>query len=82
MRYAKIINNQIVFAPRKVKYNGYTIYNPPASVLLELGYKPVRFTDPPETEEGYHAESYWTETEAEIVQMWNIVPDEGTGENE
>lgn len=76
MKYGKLIDGAIIFAPRKVKYNGYTIYNPPASVLLELGYKPVEFTDPPAPVEGFHPESSWIETDDAIVQIWQQVPDE------
>lgn len=74
--YGKLINGDLVLAPRKVKYNRYWIYNPPADVLLALGYKPVQYTDPPDPVEGFHPEFYWTETEDEILQVWQMVPDE------
>ena len=43
---------------------------------MELGYKPVVYTDmPTDAETGKHYESSWTETEAEIIQTWNLVDD-------
>ena len=76
MTYAKLIDGELILAPRKVKYNRYWIYNPPADVLLALGYKPVQYTDPPEVPAGYHLEASWTEDDEKIVQVWNLVPDE------
>ena len=76
MNYAKLIDGAIYFAPRKVKYNGFIIYNPPADVLLALGYKPVQYTDPPEVPSGYHLEVSWTEDDERITQVWTLIPDE------
>ena len=76
MRYAKLIDNNLVYAPRRVIYQGMRIYNPPAEVLLALGYKPVQYTDPPEVPAGYHLEESWTEDQEKITQVWSLVPDE------
>ena len=74
--YAKLQNGILRSAPRTVKWHGCTVNNPSADKLVELGYKPVRYTDMPEnTESGKHYESGWTETETEIVQTWNLVED-------
>lgn len=75
MIYAKLINNTISYAPRSVLRNGNWIGNPPAEVLVELGYKPVRYTNQPETEPGYIAVPGWEETESEIVQNWTVEPE-------
>lgn len=73
MKYAKLIDDEIVYAPRKLRGPKYTIYNPTPEQLLEFGYKPVRYTEPPETEPGYIAVEGWTETADEIVQTWTII---------
>lgn len=74
--YAKLQNGMLHSAPKTVTWNGCTVNNPSADKLVELGYKPVVYTDMPEnTKTGKHYESSWTETEAEITQMWNLVDD-------
>lgn len=74
--YAKLQNGMLRSAPKTVTWNGCTVNNPSAEKLMELGYKPVVYTDMPEnTTEGKHYESSWTETEAEIIQTWNFVDD-------
>ena len=72
MKYAKLINNSPVYAPNPILINGAYIGNPPGEVYLEQGYKPVRYTDPPETEPGYIAVPGWEETTEEIVQTWTV----------
>ena len=74
--HAKLQNGMLRSAPKTVTWNGCTVNNPSAEKLMELGYKPVVYTDMPEnTTEGKHYESSWTETEAEIIQTWNFVDD-------
>lgn len=74
--YAKLQNGMLRSAPKTVTWNGYTVNNPSADKLVELGYKPVRYTDmPTEVIEGKHYESTWEETETEITQVWNLVDD-------
>lgn len=74
--YAKLQNGMLRSAPKTVTWNGCTVNNPSADKLMELGYKPVVYTDMPEnTTEGKHYESSLTETEAEITQVWNLVDD-------
>lgn len=82
MKYGKLIDGQLTLAPRKIVYQGMRIYNPPAEVLLALGYKPVQYTDPPEIPAGYHLEASWTETSEQIVQGWSLVPDEEVPDEE
>ena len=72
--YAKLISGALRSAPKKVDYNGNTILNPPDSVLLELGYLPVAYTDmPTDASNGQHYESHWEQTDTEIVQVWTLV---------
>lgn len=81
MKYAKLINNELIYAPRKLNYQNSVIYNPSNELLLQEGYKPVTYTNYPSTEEGYIAVSSWQETENEILQVWSIEP-EGDISNE
>lgn len=72
--YAKLISGTLRSAPKKVTYNGKTIFNPPEEVLLDMGYLPVAYTDmPADAPEGQHYESSWSQTDTEIVQAWTLV---------
>lgn len=74
--YAKLQNGILRSAPKTVQWNGCTVNNPSDDKLVELGYKPVRYTDMPENiVEGKHYESGYEETETEITQVWNLVED-------
>jgi hypothetical protein len=76
MKYAKLINTHPTYAPNPIIHDGSYIGNPPASVYEAEGYKPIRFTDAPETDIGYTAVEGWTETNTEIIQTWEIVESE------
>lgn len=73
MRYAKLIDGYPSYAPNPIKHNGLWYGNPPPEIYLAEGYKPVTFTEPPETDIGYTAVEGWAETETEILQTWEIV---------
>lgn len=74
--YAKLQKGMLISAPRTVKWHGCMVNNPSAEKLMELGYKPVVYTDmPTDAETGKHYESSWEETETEITQVWNLVDD-------
>lgn len=76
--YAKLINNTIQPAPNPIYIDPWWIGNPTPEMLIAEGYKPVRYTTPPETPPGYIAVPGWEETETEIVQIWTVEeePDE------
>ena len=78
MTYAKLVNGKPEYAPRRIIYEGMQVFNPSGEKLLALGYKPVVYTEPPETEPGFIAVPGWTETEEDIVQTWTVEeePDE------
>lgn len=78
MIYGKLIDGAIVYAPNPIKHDGLWYGNPPGEIYEAEGYKPVRYTDPPEVEPGYIAVPGWTETAEEIVQTWAVEeePDE------
>lgn len=80
MRYAKLIDGVIDFAPKKIKDGETTTYNPTGEMLEELGYLPVTFTDPPETEPGYGAFCAWEEVDGTIEQRWHVEEVEPTDE--
>ena len=74
MKYAKLLDGNLVFAPNPILHDGLWYGNPPGSVYEAEGYKPVRYTEPPtEPGEGYQWSETWSETESEIVQGWVLV---------
>ena len=78
MKYAKLIDGHISWAPKIVIYNGKRVANPKPEILLALGYKPVVYTDPPDPDPGYVLVFDWIETEEQITQHWFQVPEEVT----
>lgn len=72
-RYAKLANNYPQFAPNPIIINGRALGNPPGEIYLEQGWLPVRFTEAPEAEPGWHYEETWAEESGEIVQGWELV---------
>lgn len=81
--YAKLISGTLRSAPKKVDYNGKTIFNPAEDVLLGMGYLPVTYTDmPTDASNGQHYESHWEQTDAEIVQIWTLVDNPAEPESE
>lgn len=75
MNYAKLIDGAIVYAPRKLNVGEAVVYNPYPEMLVEAGYKPVRYTEAPEVEPGYIAAPGWEETEDAIIQTWHVEPE-------
>ena len=73
--YAKLSDNTLQIAPKQVQREGQTVINPSEVILLELGYLPVQYTDPPAVDAGYYAAPRWTQTETAIVQEWDVVKD-------
>ena len=78
--YAKFENEILVFAPNSLIVGDTKVWNAPASEYLAQGWYPVIYTDAPETEEGYHAESHWEQDDNSIVQVWEVVEDEPSAE--
>lgn len=77
---AKLIDDQLIYAPRKIKREidgeTYITYNPTDEMLAEQGWLTVVETDPPgDAPEGYHYEATYTEEGGEIVQGWVLVQD-------
>lgn len=96
MVYAKLLNGQLLYAPRKleleltVEADGesvtglYTVYNPASEQYASQGWIPIRYTDPGDAPDGYHFEptytEYMTESGSEILQEWELVEDEVSDE--
>ena len=81
--YAKLVNGTLRSAPKKVDYNGKTIFNPTEEILLDMGYLPVTYTDmPTDASNGQHYESHWEQTDTEIVQVWTLVDNQTEPEPE
>lgn len=72
MRYAKLIDGNLVFSPNPIIIGDRQIGNPPGEVYLEQGYLPVTYTDPPVVEPGYIAVPGWEEQDEAIVQTWTV----------
>ena len=72
--YAKLIDGALNIAPKKLPGDGVIVYNPPAEMYLEHGWKPVQYTDAPEAPSGYYYESGWEEQANAIVQTWTLTP--------
>ena len=72
LKYAKLINNQIHYAPNPFKVGDRVIGNPNDSVYVEAGYLPVVTTEPPETDAQHYATPHWAEQNNQIVQSWTI----------
>lgn len=73
--YGYLENEELHRAPNPMVIGENRVWNPTGEMYEAAGYKKVIFTDPPETEEGYHAESGWEQTEEAIVQTWELVED-------
>ena len=81
--YAKLINGTLRSAPKKVDYNGKTIFNPTEEILLYMGYLPVTYTDmPTDAPTGQHHEPHWEQTDTEIMQVWTLVDNPAESEPE
>lgn len=70
MKYAKLINSRLSYAPNPILHDGVWYGNPPAEIYLAEGFKPVTYTDQPEPQGVGWWNTTWTETEEAIVQGW------------
>lgn len=71
MSYGKLINGQLVEAPKILNKNGKQYINPPEELYLEYGYLPMVYTDIPMVESGYHLVQSWIDNGDKLVQRWN-----------
>ena len=73
--FARLKDNALEIAPKKVQSDGKTIINPTDETLISAGFMPVQYTDQPNVKEGYYAAPNWVQTDTAIVQEWNIKKD-------
>ena len=78
IRYGKLVDDDIEFAPRVIKRENSTIYNPTIRMLIEEGYKPIVNEYPPESSEGYHYEVSYRDDGDTITCIWTQVENEPT----
>ena len=72
MMYGKLVDGELRGAPRPIRTeNGDVFTNDPA-LLLQYGYKPIITAEYPSDGKSYI--DSWTETEAEITQIWTELP--------
>lgn len=69
--YGKLVNGELRGAPRPIKTSEGDVFTTDPALLLHYGYKPIILTEYPSDGKSY-IES-WTETEAEITQIWTEV---------
>lgn len=67
--YGKIVNNKLEYAYRPMLINGEWHSNPSNELLLELGYKPIEYTEMP-VKEGYYYTSSFEDEGSKILQVW------------
>lgn len=72
MKYAKLIDGVIHFAPNKIKDGDTITYNPPAEMLEDLGYLPVVNVPAPDAPEGYYYAHSWAEENGTITDVWTL----------
>ena len=72
--YAMIIQGALQSAPSLIHWHSAIVLNPAGEKLMELGYRPVRFTEPGSAPDGFRMEEHWQETNVEIIQTWEPVP--------
>lgn len=80
MKYAKLIDGAIRFAPRKIKHGDSITYNPSADMLLERGYKPIHESEPPEAPEGYYYALSYTDEGEYISMVWTLTEEDPDAE--
>lgn len=79
MKYAKLINDSIIYAPRKIKHNGRWYFNASEEIMRAEGWLPVILVDPPEVPEGYMLSHSWeiinnAVGQPVIFEVWNMLP--------
>ncbi len=73
--FAKIIDDEIVYAKRIEEIDGELVTFPTDEQFRSAGFKPVICTEEPnDPPVGYKYVSGWDETETEIIQTWTLTP--------
>lgn len=72
MKYAKLINNCLSYAPRRLRIGDTWVYNPTDAQLLAEGYLPSIETPMPDVDTQHYAVPHWAEQNNRIVQSWTV----------
>ena len=75
----KLINGTLIPGPAAVEFEGKQVFNPDRKILMQLGYKPLEETEPPQCGAKERAVAEYTETDTAIIQSWRT---EGRAEAE
>ena len=81
MRYVKLEDQTLLFAPNPILLGQTYIGNPPGSVYEAQGFKPLQMSPCPELppQTGFRWEPQWVESAEAITQSWvqrPLPPDE------
>lgn len=72
MKYGKLIDGVLIYAPNPLSHNGMRIYNPSGDLYVAEGYAPIIETSAPESTEDsvvYYAPT-WEMQANQIVKVW------------
>lgn len=75
MKYGKIENEKLIYAPHRIILDEMQIFNPTPEQLIQCGYKEIRENTIPEepAPEGYHYEASYEDMIDYINQVWELV---------
>lgn len=79
MKYAKLVNDMISYAPRKIKHNRRWYFNASEDIMRSEGWLPVFLVDPPEIPDGYMLQETWRimddpSSRQVIIEVWDVLP--------
>ena len=72
MIYGKLVDGELRGAPRPIRTENGDVFTNDPVLLLQYGYKPIITAEYPSDGKSYIAA--WTETDAEITQIWTELP--------
>lgn len=69
MKYAKLENGVLIYAPITIMWQGHSVNNPSCEKLMQLGYKPVIYSEKPSG----NYKPVWKENDTKILQIWEQI---------
>lgn len=80
MKFAKVVNGALKFAPRRIEKDGKLLLTTSIDEYAAIGYRPVQLTDAPSCPKGYELSYHWEDDGTACVQVWELTeipqPDE------
>jgi len=73
MKYAKLINGQLVFSKQQEVFEGKTYINPKDDDLIRFGFLEYVESEKPTEKKWYYLIPQYSETSTQIVQSWEYV---------